>query len=107
MNVAILCCHVVLQCALRDSGSRRDVAKRIAVAASRFLDAMAGCVKLLFFAAEHHKPYWNGWIKVTMVICLHVFSILALVIFLSKGFFKAFKIVLVLGFGVEIIRFWT
>ena len=32
MNVAMLCCHVVLPCASRDSGLRRDVAKRIVMA---------------------------------------------------------------------------
>ena len=43
------CCPVVLPCASRDAGLRRDVAKRIVVAASKFLCIKAACVILLFF----------------------------------------------------------
>ena len=37
-------------------------------AASRFLGAMAACVILVSFAAEHRKSHWNGCVKVAMVI---------------------------------------
>ena len=61
-------CHVVLPCACRDAGLRRDVGKRLVVAASRFLGATAVCVLLLFVAAEHRKSYWTGCMKASMVI---------------------------------------
>ena len=44
-------------------------ANRIVVAASKFLGATAACVILSCFAAEHRKLYWNGCVKVAMVIC--------------------------------------
>jgi len=34
------------------------------------------------FAAGHHKSYWNGCIKVALVICQQIFPLLALVMFL-------------------------
>ena len=40
----------------------------IVVAASKFLGATAACVILLCFAAEHRKSYWNGCMKVAIVI---------------------------------------
>ena len=43
-------------------------ANRIVVAASRFLGVTAACVILLSFAAEHRKSYWNGCMKVAIVI---------------------------------------
>ena len=58
MNAAMLCCHV------------REVAKRSAMAASRFLGAMAACVILLLFAAEHRKSHWNGCMKVAIVVSI-------------------------------------
>ena len=54
------------------------------MAASRLLGAAAACVILLSFAAEGRESYWSGCIKVAIVICHWVFSILALVIFLLK-----------------------
>ena len=46
------------------------------MAASSLLGA---CVILLYFAAGHRKSYWSGCIKVAVVICQQIFSILALV----------------------------
>ena len=59
-------------------------ADRIAVAASRFLGVTA-------FAAEHRKLYWNGSIKVTMVIFPQMFYILALVILPVKVLLKSLQ----------------
>ena len=55
-------------------------ADRTVMAASRLLGGAAACVKLLFFAAGHQKSYWSGCIKVAMMICQPIFSILALMI---------------------------
>ena len=52
--------------------------------ASRFLAAAAVCVMFLSFAAESRESYWSGCIKVVLVICQQIFSILALVIFLLQ-----------------------
>ena len=43
-------------------------AKSIVMAALRFLGATAACIILLSFAAEHRKSYWNGCMKVAIVI---------------------------------------
>jgi hypothetical protein len=43
---------------------------------------------LCFFAAGHRNPYWSGCIKVAIVICQQISSILAIVIFLFKIPFK-------------------
>ena len=56
------------------------------MAASWFLAAAAACVILLSFARE--ESYWSGRIRVARVICHQIFSILALVIFLSKLILK-------------------
>ena len=56
---------------------------------SRLLLATAARVILLFFAAGLRKSYWNGCTKAATVICQHIFSILALVIFLSKIVLKS------------------
>ena len=58
--------------------------------ASRLLGAAAACVILLSFAAEERKSYWKC-IKVAIVICQQIFSILALVIFLLKSFLKVLQ----------------
>ena len=42
---------------------------------------------IFFFGAGHRKSYWNGCIKVAIVICQQIFSDLALVIFLKKNHF--------------------
>ena len=63
-NGCMNCCHIVLPCAERAAGLPCDVAKRIVVAASRFLAITAACVRLLSFAAEHRKSHWNGCMKV-------------------------------------------
>ena len=69
-------------------------ADRIVMAASRLLPALAAFVILLSFAAGSRKSYWSGCMKAATVICQQIFSILALVIFLLKIFFKkCFKIV--------------
>ena len=89
------CCLVLLPCAWMHAGLPRDAAKRIVMAAWRFLAAASVCITLLSFAAEGHESYWSGCIKVVIVICQKIFSILALVIFLLKILFKKwFKIVL-------------
>ena len=46
------CCHVLLSCVSRHAGLPRDAGKRIVMAASRFLTAVALCVLFLSFAAE-------------------------------------------------------
>ena len=74
--------------------------------ASRLLGAAAACVILLSFAAEERKSYWNACIKVAIVICQQIFSILALVIFLLKILFKSASKSSFFRFGVE-IRFWS
>ena len=79
----------MLPCASRDAGWELEVAKRIVMAASRLLGAMAACVILLSFAAGHRKLYWNGCIKSARVICQRIFLILALMIFLLKLFLKS------------------
>ena len=74
-------------------------ANRIVMAASRLLGAVAVCLILLSFAAGHRKSYWSGCIKAVIVICQHIFSILALVILLlkillesaSKSFFSVWR----------------
>ena len=95
----------MLPCASRDAGLELEVAKRIVMAVSRLLGATAACVILLSFAAGHRKLYWNGCIKSARVICQRIFPILALVIFLSKLFFKSASKSF-FSFGVE-IRFWS
>ena len=82
------CCHVVLPRAQRDAGWRRDVSKLIVMAASRFLGATSACAILLSLAADHRKSYWNGCMKVAMVICYYFFGSLALVIFLLENLIK-------------------
>ena len=66
MTVVMFCCHVRRE--MRADDVTREVAKRIVMAASRFLGATAACVILLSFAAEHRKSYWNGCMKVAIVI---------------------------------------
>ena len=56
------------------------------MAASRLLGAVAACVVLLSFAPGHRKSYWSGCLKVAIVSCQQIFSILALVIFLLDSF---------------------
>ena len=75
---------------------------RIVMAASRLLRAVAACVVLLSFAAEERKSYWNACIKVAIVICQQIFSILALVIFLLKILLKSAAKSSFFRFGVEI-----
>ena len=76
------------------------------MAASRLLGAAAACVILLSFAAEDRKSYWNGCIKAAKVICQQIFSILALIIFLSKLLLKSVSKSCFFRFGVE-IQFWS
>ena len=64
----------MLPCASRDPGLQPDVAKRIVMAASRLLGAMAARVIVLSFAAGHCKLYWNGCIKSARVICQQIFQ---------------------------------
>ena len=95
----------------RDARLRRDVAKHIVIATSRFLGITAACVRLLSFAAEHRKLYWNGCKKAAMVIFqsnfLRFSTFLALVTFLVEVLF--FEIVLFSplasgsGFGAELL----
>ena len=77
------------------------------MAASRLLGAAAAYVILLSFAAEDRKSYWNGCIKAAKVICQHIFTILALIIFLLKFLLKSASKSSFCRFGVEIIRFWS
>ena len=81
-------------------------ADRIVMAASRLLHAVAACVILLSFAAGLCKSYWSGCMKAATVICQQIFSILALVIFLLKIFFKSASKSSFFRSGVE-IRFWS
>ena len=60
-------------------------ADRIGMAASKLLDAAAAYVILLSFAAEDRKSYWSGCIQAAKWLCQQIFSILALVIFLSRS----------------------
>ena len=53
----------------RGADWRRDVGRRIVMAAQRCLSGVAACVLELFFVAEHRKSYWNGCMKVVVVIC--------------------------------------
>ena len=96
----------MLPCASRDAGLEPEVAKRIAMAASRLLGATAACVILLSFAAGHRKLYWNGCIKSARVICHQIFPILALIFFLLKLFLKSASKSCFFSFSVE-IRFWS
>ena len=57
-------------------------ADRIVVAASRLLGAAAACVILLLLQLDLKKSYWSDRIKVAIMICQQISSILALVIFL-------------------------
>ena len=75
------------------------------VAASRLLGAAAACVRLLSFAAEDRKSYWNGCIKAAKVNCQQIFSILALIIFLLKFLLKSASKSSFCRFGVEIFGF--
>ena len=59
----------MLPCASRDAGLQLDVAKRIVMAASRLVGAMAACVILLSFAAGFRKSLWSGCIKAAIAIC--------------------------------------
>ena len=82
-------------------------ADRTVMAASRLLGAAAVCVILLSFAAGHRKSYWSGCIKVAIVICQQIFSILALLIFVLKFLLKsASKWSFFLCFGAESL-FWS
>ena len=81
-------------------------ADRILMAASRLLGATAACAILLSFAAGHRELYWNGCIKSARVICLWMFPILALMIFLLKLFLKSASKSCFFSFGVE-IRLWS
>ena len=74
----------------------------IVVAASRLLGAAAACVILLSFAAEDRKSYWSGCIKAAKMICQQIFSLLALIIFLSKFPLKSASKSSFCRFGVEI-----
>ena len=78
------------------------LADRIVMVASRLLLATAACVILLSFAAGLRKSYWSGCTKAATVICQHIFSILALVIFLLKILFKSVSKSTFCRFGVEI-----
>ena len=62
-------CHVVLPCAYRDAGWRRDVTKGHVMAASRCLSGEAASEIEHVFSAEHGTSYWNGCMKASMVIC--------------------------------------
>ena len=83
-------------------------ADRNVMAVSRLLLAAAACVILLSFAAGLRKSYWSGCMKAATVICQQIFSILALVIFLSKILLKnvskssCFRFGLESGFGAAI-----
>ena len=57
---------------------------RIVMAASRLLGAAASCAILWSFATRHRKSFFTGCIKAAIVICQQIFSILVLVILLSK-----------------------
>ena len=57
---------------------------RVVMAASRLLGSAAACVILLSFAAGRRQSYWNCCIKVAIVICQQIFSILALALFILK-----------------------
>ena len=82
-------------------------ADRTVMAASRLLGAAAACVILLSFAAGHRKSYWSGCIKVAIVICQQIFSILALLIFVLKFLLKsASKWSFFWCFGAESL-FWS
>ena len=85
MIVVVFCCHVRTYMIIH-AGLWRGAAKHIVMAASWFLAAAAACVILLSFARE--ESYWSGRIRVARVICHQIFSILALVIFLSKLILK-------------------
>jgi len=50
--------------------------------------AAAACVVLLSFVAERWESYWSGCIKVGIVICQQIFSILVLVLFLLQFLLK-------------------
>ena len=81
-------------------------ADRIVIAASRFLAAAAVCVILLSLAAESLESYWSGCIKVSLVICQQIFSILALAIFFLKFLLKSASKSFFFRFGAE-TRFWS
>ena len=51
-------------------------ADRTVMAASRLLGAAAACVILLSFAAGPCKSNWSGCIKVAIVTCQQIFSVL-------------------------------
>ena len=81
MNVAMLCCHVPRE-------MRAGDAKRIVMAASRFLGATVACVILLSCAAEHCELYWKGCMKVAMMIFPLFFLQFGACDFPSKIFLK-------------------
>ena len=60
---------------------------------SRLLGTAVTCIIFFFFVIEHRKSYWSGCIKVAILICQQIFSILALalVIFLIEIFKKIFQ----------------
>ena len=60
-----------------------------ASAASRFLAMAPACIGRVSFATMRRKSYWNGCIKAAMLICQQIYSIFALIIFLSKFLFKS------------------
>ena len=69
------------------------------------LPFLAACVILLSFAAGLHKSYWSGCMKAATVVCQQISSILALVIFLLKRWFKIvffFALASRSGFGLAI-----
>ena len=49
---------------------------------------MRNTIQLVSFATGHRKFYWSGCIKVAILICQQIFSILALVIFLVNTYFE-------------------
>ena len=59
----------------------RVVLLRFAAQSLQLLGAAAACVILLSFAAGHRKSYWSGCIKLAIMICQQIFSILALNLF--------------------------
>ena len=83
----------------------RVVLLRFAAQSLQLLGAAAACVILLSFAAGHRKSYWSGSIKLAIVICQQIFSILARVIFLLKFLLKSASESF-FRFGAE-IRFWS
>ena len=65
----------------------------------------AACATLMSFAAQSRESYWSGCVKVAIVICQQILSILALVMFWLDFLLKCSKSSLV-RFGAE-TWFWS